>query len=67
MTSERSGYEDEAAALVRAAKAAAAFADGKHQVVRSFRKVAKQLGGKAKKLTKGWASLEADVDGVPSA
>ena len=62
---ERSGYEDEAPKLVQAAKAAATFADGKHQVVRSFRKVAKQLGGKAKKLKRGWASLEAEVDGVP--
>lgn len=65
VTAEKHGYEDEAQDLVQAAKAAAAFADGKHQVVRSFRKVAKQLGGKAKKLKKGWASLEAEVDGVP--
>lgn len=64
---ERAGYEDEAPKLVQAAKAAATFADGKHQVVRSFRRAAKQLGGKAKKLKRGWASLEAEVDGVPVA
>ncbi len=48
-------------------RAVAALADGKHAVVRRYKKLAKRLGGKAKKEPTRWASLTAQVDGTPVA
>jgi len=65
VVAERSGYENDPRGLVEAAQALATFADGKHHIVRHFKKVAKRLGGKAKKLRRGWASIRAEIDGIP--
>lgn len=65
VTAELAGVDEDGRRLAAAMSAVAAFADGRHHVVRELRKLAKQLRGKAKKEPRRWASLRADVDGVP--
>lgn len=62
---EAPGFIDDPVALEKVIRAVAAFADGKHHVVRVFKKLAKRLGGKARKEEARWASLTADVAGTP--
>ncbi len=64
-SAEQQGIDDDPESLVRAIRALAAFADGKHHVVRAFKKLAAKLGGKAVKKREGWARLTAEVDGIP--
>lgn len=65
VTAQVLGEDPDASRLEAAMRAVAGFSDGKHFVVRRFDKLAKRLGGEARKEERGWASLRADVDGIP--
>ncbi len=59
------GIPDDPEKLVAAIRAVAAFADGKQHVVRRFKRLAKRLGGEARKEPQRWASVVASVQGLP--
>ena len=65
VTAERMGIETDVESFETGVLALAAFADAKHRVLKVFKKVAKKLGGTATKNRERWATLKADVDGMP--
>jgi hypothetical protein len=64
VTAELDGVENHVDLLEAGMKAAAAFADGRHDVLARFRKLERELGGSLRKRGKHWAQLAPTVDGT---
>jgi hypothetical protein len=64
ITGSRDALEDDPAALVAAANAVAALADGRQRVLRAWKRVARAHGGDVQPVAQRWARLRAEVDGV---
>lgn len=65
ITAEIRQLELDAAHIVAAAKAVAAFADGRQRLLRAWRELARRQHGKVKSRSKRWATIEYELDGTP--